>query len=581
MRRSRCGRPLFETHGTVHVEELHFDSARVRQQGPVNHFGRFNWMGHNWAQYSDARRDRLVRNIRVLLANTWFSGICGFEVICFLLVWFLNTHAHANLDWVPVLHACDSDRSRREVLCSMNETARPKHIVRKCNDRLPKELKDAIAEELPSRNDLLDAARYAYQRCRHKMMDHYKHSVPVLMTSPCDLHFCLRDRCLLTTASGDPEGFFEDIEFSAARPLTCSAAGLICVGVAQQGDQLGDASPHIIHQYQWCGERHVEREVFLFTECGEANDAEHLANDLPAGYAHWTMCLDGPDVGDCVRRRRRYTASLDLSEAVVVEELEDFDVVCGRHAVMSFEDFYCLPQKYWQCELQHSLNTRVTPVSQAITFDDLLLPSQRTRIVDYDKLRRKKEQAGKVDPRETWVYDLDHKVDGMPKAFHSRWFERAGRGVAVPMNTTVSHNTWWNTKLKRWMFAMEKGISQCYPILPEWCEQMGMQEFPIDFLALLRNQHLKPTTLSSMFGNGWHLASAGSLFMWFLSSIELRSNLAKLSRPIACEISDDDEGSGQEKENCEPSANTVCNDATTWRKRVKPKITNEVIDLEP
>ena len=58
-------------------------------------------------------------------------------------------------------------------------------------------------------------------------------------------------------------------------------------------------------------------------------------------------------------------------------------------------------------------------------------------------------------------------------------------------------------------------------------------------LRLMRSEQLSMNMCRSMVGNGWMATVFGPFLMWKLSSVELRSRLEKLERPLATSLPED------------------------------------------
>jgi hypothetical protein len=84
--------------------------------------------------------------------------------------------------------------------------------------------------------------------------------------------------------------------------------------------------------------------------------------------------------------------------------------------------------------------------------------------------------------------------------------------------TLVSHGALWKTDLQRPLLSLELALVQGFPALPVTDKTMLWSP-----RAMLKDRRLSPRVVQSMMGNAWHVPTAGSLFMFFLSCVTHRS----------------------------------------------------------
>ena len=84
--------------------------------------------------------------------------------------------------------------------------------------------------------------------------------------------------------------------------------------------------------------------------------------------------------------------------------------------------------------------------------------------------------------------------------------------------TLVSHGTLWKSDVQRPLTTLELALVQGFPSLPVSDKRMLWSP-----RSLLQDGRLSPRVFQSMMGNAWHVPTAGSLFMFFLSCVESRA----------------------------------------------------------
>ena len=136
MRHTRCGRELFADVERGRTDHLMFDFSTVTNPGPETHKERLLWMDWLWDHLAADQKDRMVRNLSILKLSSAFSGVGGMELVMFLLVWMVNRKIPNPLPYIRSTEAGDCCQSRRDVLKSLWQWARPLHITKHFNDRL-------------------------------------------------------------------------------------------------------------------------------------------------------------------------------------------------------------------------------------------------------------------------------------------------------------------------------------------------------------------------------------------------------------------------------------------------------------
>ena len=211
---------------------------------------------------------------------------------------------------------------------------------------------------------------------------------------------------------------------------------------------------------------------------------------------------------------------------MLVEDLADFYKVCGFDAGFSFEYLFDSPQDLSDLERAEFENTRVHAVPEhdgPVDWEELLLPSQRSRLERYNDLHRHRLSNGRTFSDEFVTYDLDHEPCKRAR------LSKTGGVCTGNQGCLISHGCIWSPGKKCWLQASGWARAHVYPVT---AAEFQCVEFPLDIAKLLRSETLSSAEVKSMIGNGWHLRSMGLFLMYLLGSIQPRETL-KLMRITA------------------------------------------------
>ena len=206
-------------------------------------------------------------------------------------------------------------------------------------------------------------------------------------------------------------------------------------------------------------------------------------------------------------------ALLKFLEARIAEPLEDFPLIYGATADFTFHDLFQGSERAERVELEQSLAARVAPVDSEL-WHDTLLPLEKGRRLGYLEWNMRDIDEARALPGDPSVFDLENNPDSRPRRVH-------GSEPGTPMFCLVSHGTLWNEKLGRPMLLEEWLETHMVPYsdcTPQWWGRS--LDVPCDFLGLVESQDIRPGTLKSAIGNGWHIGLLSAWIMHVLSSTE-------------------------------------------------------------
>ena len=201
------------------------------------------------------------------------------------------------------------------MLASLIPSIRPRHILKNLFDRWPTAFQIDVTRMLPGKGDHAVARRYCYQRIRHKIQEMFFFAPNTCRHCECELHKHLVPRCsIFETQMANVVDLDSDVELDTEDALICSAGGVVCKDVTRQGHQLGDCGPHITSQHAYGAERSWRLETLQFSECTEDHNPEVLAEDLPSNFKPWTTLICPTQLGDLMKKKRRYTWSINTDK---------------------------------------------------------------------------------------------------------------------------------------------------------------------------------------------------------------------------------------------------------------------------
>ena len=157
--------PLIPSGHVLRVPRPDFLGTRQEhrlRQFDMTYADRFAWPEFVWGRLSGHQRDRLLRNLKRLVASSHMSGCGGMELILWQVGKYINDELFnrgQSALHLRTLHSCDKARACLAVLSSMDSCCKPMHVHRNIEHRLPLPLAMELEDMVPSANVLVDAQR--------------------------------------------------------------------------------------------------------------------------------------------------------------------------------------------------------------------------------------------------------------------------------------------------------------------------------------------------------------------------------------------------------------------------------------
>ena len=148
----------------------------------------------------------------------------------------------------------------------------------------------------------------------------------------------------------------------------------------------------------------------------------------------------------------------------------------GATTKLDMKCLYCADHDVIQEEFDFTKEVRVLPVDAVeddLSFHDLLLPLERTRLNMYEAMDQELVNARKLPADIQRIHDLQQNPSTRPRS----------SPISDPklLPSLISHGTLWNSSEDRWLLTLEWGNAQAFPTLPSQCPVQS----PIDFRAPL------------------------------------------------------------------------------------------------
>ena len=201
----------------------------------------------------------------------------------------------------------------------------------------------------------------------------------------------------------------------------------------------------------------------------------------------------------------------------------------GREPVLPFSCFWAGPPEAEEHELLATLEQRVAPVDEELTWWHAFWPSQQERHKLYEKITGAEHHTA-GDGTVKYAYDLDQKPTRRPRISCT-----VGEGKELGLlMTLVSHGV--ITMDGKPLLTVDWMGVHGYVFPP-----YGENPFSKAILDLLYHNAIKYSSVKSMVGNGWHLPSMGLLYMKLLSAIEMRKKEKVQHALMSADDDQDDE----------------------------------------
>ena len=296
---------------------------------------------------------------------------------------------------------------------------------------------------------------------------------------------------------------------SSTVPLFRSVfAGVSCIDFCQSGDQLMWQGPSTVHHMTYAYERKYLNEDFGVTECSRKwdptilQDAVEDTHDLDSGI----ICPT--DLGDPVRRERRYTRHWKRSRIVPIMDFETFFNTFKRTIAMPGTYFLAADDLMVDAALKKKFND-IGIVQLAgqreLTWRDTLTYAQNDRLSCALELQA---QRGDENLAPSFIVDLNHNPEV---------YARYTRTPQVIVPSLLRHNVLWchgrnqdNKLVDRPLLAQEIISIQGLATLPEHGDVFQCEW--LDCMASLEEHQIQ-----SLAGNSMHFHIAVVNLLWFLS----------------------------------------------------------------
>ena len=236
-------------------------------------------------------------------------------------------------------------------------------------------------------------------------------------------------------------------------------------------------------------------------------------------YVVSTLVFSPCDLGIPSGRKRRYTVLLHRKRCrpCVQYSLKDFGDLFFRRLISTGHAYYCATEKFVQRERKALAKARrlpdVQPNGAAWSYRDLLPGAQRTKLVGYEKLCRRKRL------RAHFIVNLQQNT----------WFQSSLSQKAPCLMTRTS--SLWSMVHERLLLPIER--LAVHGVNP-FDDRKFEDRFAIEMLALRWN--LSRGQLAALIGNGMHQAAIGVVELFVLSSVVRTEDTAPSSAVSASQI---------------------------------------------
>ena len=120
---------------------------------------------------------------------------------------------------------------------------------------------------------------------------------------------------------------------------------------------------------------------------------------LPRNYTVCRLTLKGGDVGDAYDRERMGCMSHSSKKLTITEPLENYPKFAAATIQINVDKFWCSTLEEQDAEISELLDSRIHPVGIggcSLEWDDVSLPSQKKRRLDYDTEYEKYVRLGSI-----------------------------------------------------------------------------------------------------------------------------------------------------------------------------------------
>jgi len=300
----------------VTVTELTMTQTR-RTELLFKPLDRFDWFGQAWGQMTSKQKARLCENVQLIHAESFFSGIGGFESLLHVIVEGINSVNGGCLKHVPVLSATECAKNRQRILQTFPIDSQPWCIFGEIEERLPVDVYKDVLSMTPSDPDVCDAARrVAYHRINALVEETYSNRPRECRKAPCVLHpdGACRTQCDSDSENSD-SGPYDDV----VRPWKVVGSSPVCTDATRMGARRGDSGPAMRGLSVWRANLKSLQPAIAFSECVVDWSPKVQASALSdSQYVHFHAKITAKASGDVYNRDRGVTLSIDQEKAHVL-----------------------------------------------------------------------------------------------------------------------------------------------------------------------------------------------------------------------------------------------------------------------
>ena len=516
--RSRCAAsrlPLY-SDDDVDVRRIEFAAHLSPPTGARCQSERLAWPQATWKELTSTMRDRLVRNLRRIQHKDYFAGSGSASQIFHQMVKFLNGLAPLDIPPVHETNACEWCPVRRDLIQRRLHSL-PDHVQGDIMDRLP----DAIRKEIKGMEAEKSSTLLAKKQCNRKIAMYidelYNEGGYRFSRCKCDRH--PHAQCPVGVNINDEDLDGEVLIDSDEDHMRAVTAGCPCVdNSAMNLFACGDGGRTFTASSLFLSERAYMREDWIYIECTPGWNCGLVRARLPSCFQVCRLTLRGEDVGDAYDRERMGCMAYNEEKHIVTVPLESYlDFVAARPAI-NVDEFWSSTLEEQDDEIREFLERRVHPVGIGdfgLNWDDIMLPSQKKRRLDYDMEYERKVREGHCFPGEVAIYDLDQQLGS-----HGRVLVDSIAGRPAKLPTLITHGCWWNRNKQTVLTAVDQLRVHGWPVTEAEMQEHGTI---IDWKAELKNDLLKHKHVVQMMGDSWHIPVQGRFLMFWLSVLQERT----------------------------------------------------------
>ena len=502
--------------------------------GATDQSERLGWVKALWSRLSDPMKDRLIRNLRRLIHKDFFAGAGSSSQIFWQLTTFVNKVTSGGMPPVRTSNASELCEVRRSLI-GRRLHGKPDHIQGDIMERLPL----TVRMEIASMKAEPHSSVLARKQCNRIIAAH----IDKLYND--DPTRCTFARCYVHEGLACPVGqecivgpYRSAAKDDGEEPMTAATGGCRCVdNSAMNLHSQGDGGRTFACSSLFITERAWLQEDWSYIECTPGWNCGIVRGKMPKHFEVCRLILRGEDVGDAYDRERMGCMTYNAEKYALAVPLDSYLSFAGATTAFDLEEFWSSTAEEQDDEIREFLERRVHPVGvgeHGLQWDDVMLPSQKKRRLDYDMEYERKVRLGLCFPGELAIYDLDQQLGS-----HGRVLVDSIAGRPVKLPTLITHGCWWNRNKQTVLTAVDQLKVHGWPVTPTEIEEHGTI---IDWKSELRNNMLLHKDVVKMMGDSWHIPVQGKFLMYWLSILEdKRYSAPTLSVPCSVLEEEDQE----------------------------------------